>query len=156
MRKLDTVLAGAVAATVLLVAIAAAVALGIGFALFGFYLYLTPSVSDTAAALATGALGLVVAVVIAAVFALAVRLSLARSRASRRAQRSGAPQQGGSTGGDAMLRTAGAWIGENPMTASLGALGAGIVLGLNPELRRALADGIAAWMRASRGGSPDG
>lgn len=146
MPTLRSVIAGSIAGAVVCVAVAAGLALGTGFLLFAFYLHLLAYVSGTAAALATGVLAFAVAAFIAGVAVLAVRLALARGRSPGGGSRS---RGGRRLDGDAALRATGGWISANPLAAGLGALGAGVILGLNPELRRALADGIAAWLKAA-------
>lgn len=151
MRSLGSILTAAFAAAVVGVAAGAGVALGIGFLLAAFYLYLLPYTGPPAAAAATGGLAFLVAIVVVGIFALVIRI--ARIRAAPRAPahpRSSADAGAGTAGASAMMREAGGWIGDHPMAAGLGALSAGLVLGLNPELRRALADGVSAWLRASR------
>lgn len=145
MPTFRSVIAGSIAGAVVCVAVAAGLALGTGFLLFAFYLHLLAYVSATAAALATGVLAFAVAAFIAGVAFLAVRLALARGGSAGGGSKGAS--RGGRPGSDAALHAASGWISANPLAAGLGALCAGVILGLNPELRRALADGVSAWLR---------
>lgn len=159
MGIIERILFGAVAGMVVFVAIVVALTLGIGFLLAAFYMHLAPQSGDAVAALATGGLAFAAAALIAIICAVALRFARRRSAAIRAAKaeaRARARAAGGSgktLSPDELsegIEAARTWIGTNPGMAGVGALCAGIVLGMNPELNRALGDGIATYLRSER------
>ena len=159
MGIIERILFGAVAGMVVFVAIVVVLTLGIGFVLAAFYMHLAPQAGDAVAALATGGLAFAAAALIAILCAVALRFARRRRAAIRAARAEARPRAAGAnispddlSEGIAVARD---WIGTNPGTAGIAALCAGIVLGMNPELNRALGEGIATYLR-SEGAPSDG
>ncbi|MPY71839.1 MAG: hypothetical protein GEU92_17360 [Alphaproteobacteria bacterium] len=160
MGIIERILFGAVAGMVVFVAIVVALTLGMGFVLAAFHMHLAPQAGDAAAALATGGLAFAAAALIAIFCAVALRFARRRRAAIRAARAQAGPRAAGgkSLSPDELsegIAAAREWIGTNPSTAGIAALCAGIVLGMNPEMNRALGEGIASYLR-SEGASTDG
>ena len=114
---------------------------GIGFALAAVYLQISTDTDSATAAIATTGVALVLALAVAALVAVALR------RRARPVRREFGTATGTRASADARLAGAGAWIADNPKTAALAALGAGLVLGFCPQIRKDLLNAAASALR---------
>lgn len=122
----------------------------IGFALLAFYQWITPHMTTPEAAIATAGAALVLAAVLGGLFALVLWL-MARSRPANEGRRAGTDAvRNVETALDTVTRQ----VRGNPRSAVLAAFVVGGVLGACPQLRKELADAVAAALRPSR--RPDG